>query len=203
MYLEQFAEVWRQKLLVIALDGGVEAGGNEGRGVAEEVDVFVDLLDDFEGKFGDQGAVGDEEDGDFFVAVAYTANDVERGAFFKLRFAFEVPIEQDGGVAGIGGDEREAIFGRGGADDLVAFVADGFDETFHGSVGDGIGAADLTGNQQHPTLLAHPPLILLFRKAAHRPLEGFCRMANTSFYRELCFGSVSGRAGKVNQLCAG
>ena len=190
-------------MIVVALDGGIEARGNKRRGVAKEVDVFVDLLDDFQGKFGDQGAVGDEEDRDLLVAVTYTANDVERGAFFKLRVAFEVPIEQDGGVAGIGSDERETIFGRGGADDRIALLADGVDQALHGAVGDGVGASDLTGNQQHPTLLVHPPLILLFRKAAHRPLEGFWRMANTSFYRELCFGSVSGRAGKVNQLCAG
>ena len=60
--LLQLAEVGRQQLLVVALDGEVDAVGDEGGRVAEEVDVLVDLLDDFEGQFGDEGAVGDQED---------------------------------------------------------------------------------------------------------------------------------------------
>ena len=93
--LLQFAEVGRKKLLVVALDGEVDAVGDEGRGVAEEMDVLVDLLDDFEREFADEGAVGDEEDRDLFVAAADGAKDGERGAFGKLILAFEVPIQKD------------------------------------------------------------------------------------------------------------
>ncbi len=117
----EFAEVGGEKLLVVALDGEVDAVGDEGRGVAEEVDVLVDLLDDFEGKLADEGAVGDEEDGNFFVAMADGAEDLQSGALIELVFAFEVPVQQDCGVRWIGCDERQAVFGRGGADDLVAF----------------------------------------------------------------------------------
>jgi len=70
---------------VVAFNGGVETAGDEGGGVAEEVNVLVDLLDDFKGEFGDEGSVGDEEDRDFFVAMADAANDVEGGALFELR----------------------------------------------------------------------------------------------------------------------
>ena len=86
---EELAEVGREKLLVVALDGGVEARGDEGGGVAEEVDVLVDLLDDFERELGDEGSVGDQEDGNFFIAMANAANDVERGA--PLRTASRLP----------------------------------------------------------------------------------------------------------------
>ena len=79
----ELAEVGREELLVVALDGEVDAVGDEGGGVAEEVDVLVDLLDDFEGEFADEGAVGDEEDRDFFVAAADGAEDGQRGAFVR------------------------------------------------------------------------------------------------------------------------
>ncbi len=121
--LLELAEVGREELLVVALDGEVDAVGDEGGGVAEEVDVLVDLLDDFERELGDEGAVGDEEDGDLLVAAADGAEDLEGGAFVELVVAFEVPVEEDGGVGGVGGDEGEAVLGRGGADDLVAFFA--------------------------------------------------------------------------------
>ena len=35
---------------MVALDGKIDAVGDEGGGVAEEMDVLVDLLDDFEGE---------------------------------------------------------------------------------------------------------------------------------------------------------
>ena len=101
------AEVGGEELLVVALDGEVDAVGDEGGGVAEEVDVLVDLLDDFEGEFGDEGAVGDEEDGNLLVAAADGAEDLQGGAFVELVVAFEVPVEEDGGVGRVGGDERE------------------------------------------------------------------------------------------------
>ncbi len=88
--------------------------------VAEEVDVLVHLLDDFERKLADEGAVGDEEDGDLFVAAAHGAKDLQRGALIELVFAFEVPVQQDGAVRRIGRDQGEAIFRRRGADDLIA-----------------------------------------------------------------------------------
>ena len=65
---------------MVALDGEIDAVGDKGRGVSEEVDVLVDLLDDFEGEFADEGTVGDEEDGDFLVAAAHGAKDLQRGA---------------------------------------------------------------------------------------------------------------------------
>ena len=153
---QQLAEVRRQQLLVVALDRGVEARGDEGGRVAEEVDVLVHLLDHFQRKLGDQGPVGDEEDRDFLVAVTDPADDVERGALFKRRVAFKVPVEQHGGVGGIGGDEREPVLGRRRAHDLVALIADRVDQTLHGAVGDGIRPAHLTRNQQHPPLIAQP-----------------------------------------------
>jgi hypothetical protein len=82
--LHQFAEVGRQQLLVIALNGGVKARGDEGRRVAEEMDVLRHLLDHFQRKLGDQRAVRDEEDGDFFVAMTNAADDVQSGALLKL-----------------------------------------------------------------------------------------------------------------------
>ena len=124
----QFAEVGRQELLVVALDGEVDAVGDEGRSVAEEVDVFVDLLDDFEGEFADEGAVGDEEDRNLFVAMADGAEDGERGALRRTGSRPRGPSR--GGLRGsdgIGGDERQAILRRRGANDLVAFEPDGFD----------------------------------------------------------------------------
>ncbi len=159
--LLELAEVGREELLVVSLDGEVDAVGDEGGGVAEEVDVLVDLLDDFEGEFGDEGAVGDEEDGDAFVAVADGAEDFEGGAFVELVFAFEIPVEEDGGVGGIGGDERETVLGGGGSDHLVAFFADGFDEAFHGAIRDGIGASDFGGNQQDPATFIHTCSMLI------------------------------------------
>ena len=140
---------------MVALDRRVEARGDKGGGVAEEVDVFVDLLDDFQRQFGDQGAVGDEKDGNFLVAVADAANNLERGAFFKLRVAFEVPVQQDGRVAGIGRYQREAVFRRGGTDDFVALIANRLDQALHGTIRNRVRAPDLTCNQQHPTLLVH------------------------------------------------
>ena len=137
------AEVRGEELLVVALDGEIDAVGDEGGGVAEEVDVLVNLLDDFEGELGDEGSVGDEEDGDFFVAAADGAEDLQGGALVELGFALEVPVEEDGGVGGVGGDEGETVFRGGGADDLVAFVGDGADQALHGTVGDGVGTADL------------------------------------------------------------
>ncbi len=74
--LLELAEVRRQELLVVALDGEVDAVGDEGGCVAEEVDVLVDLLDDFQGKLADEGAVGDEEDRDLLVAMADGAEDL-------------------------------------------------------------------------------------------------------------------------------
>ena len=91
----QLAEVGRQKLLVVAFDGEVDTvGDGSGGSVAEEVDVFVDLLDDFEGKLADEGAVGDEKDGDFFVAAADGAKDGQRRSFGELVLALEVPIKK-------------------------------------------------------------------------------------------------------------
>ncbi len=159
--LLEFAEVGRKQLLVVAIDGEVDAVGDKGGGVAEEVDVLVDLLDDFEGKLGDEGAVGDQEDGDLFVAVPHGAENVERGAFFELIVAFEVPVQKDRGVRGIGGDEGETVLWCGGADDLVAFVADGLDEALHGAIRDGIGAPDFGGNQQDPTTFIHTCSMLI------------------------------------------
>ena len=54
---------------MVALDGGVEARGDKSRRVAEEVDVLVDLLDDFERQFRNQRAIGDQEDRHLLVAV--------------------------------------------------------------------------------------------------------------------------------------
>ena len=65
------------------------------RSVAEEVDIFVDLLDDFQRQFRNQSAIRDQEDRNLFVAVTYAANNIERRTFFKLRVALKVPVEQD------------------------------------------------------------------------------------------------------------
>ena len=91
----EFAEVGREELLVVALDGEVDAVGDEGGRVAEEMDVLVDLLDDLEGEFADEGAVGDEEDRNFLVATANGAKDRKCGAFGELIFAFEIPVQKD------------------------------------------------------------------------------------------------------------
>ena len=120
--LLQLAEVRRQKLLVVALDGEVDAVGDEGGRVAEEVDVLVDLLDDFERQFADQRAVGDEEDWNFFIAAADGAQNLQRGALVELVFAFQVPVQQNRRVRWVGADQRQAILGRRGADDLIAFL---------------------------------------------------------------------------------
>ena len=104
--LFELAEVGREKLLVVTLDGEVDTVRDEGGGVAEEMDVLVDLLDHFEGKLADEGAVGDEEDGDFFVAAADGAEDGQRRSFGELVLALEIPIEKDRAVRRVGGDER-------------------------------------------------------------------------------------------------
>ena len=130
----QFAEVRREELLVVALDGEVDAVGDKSGGVAEEVDVLVDLFDHFERKFADQCAVCDEKDGDFFVATTHGAEDRKRGSFGELVLAFEVPIEKDCAVGRIGGDQRQTILWRRGADDLVAFETDCLDEALHGAI---------------------------------------------------------------------
>ncbi len=75
--LLELAEVGREELLVVSLDGEVDSVGDEGGGVAEEVDVLVDLLDHFEGQFGDESAVGDEEDRDLLVAMTDGTEDFE------------------------------------------------------------------------------------------------------------------------------
>ena len=85
--------------------------------------------------------------GIFLVAAADGAEDLQRGALVELVVAFKIPVQQDGGVGGVGGDEREAVLGRGGADDFVAFFGDGVDQALHGAVGDGVGAADLGCDQ--------------------------------------------------------
>ncbi len=132
--LLELAEVGREELLVVALDGEVDAVGDEGGGVAEEVDVLVDLLDDLEGELADEGAVGDEEDGNLLVAMTDGAEDLECGALVELVLAFEVPVEEDGRVRGVGCDEGQAVFGRGGTDYLVAFFADGVYQALHGAI---------------------------------------------------------------------
>ena len=108
----ELAEVGREKLLVVTLDGEVDAVGDEGWCVAEEVDVFVNLLDDFEGEFADEGAVGDEEDGDFLVAAADGAEDCQCRAFGELVLALEVPIEKDCAVGRVRCDQRQAVLWR-------------------------------------------------------------------------------------------
>ena len=143
---------------MVPFDGEVDAVGDEGRGVAEEVDILVDLLDDFEGEFADEGAVGDEEDGDFFVAAADGAEDGERRSFGELILAFEVPVQKDCAVRRVGGDQRQAVLRRGGSDDLVAFETDCLDQPLHGTVRYRIRPANFTRNQQNPTTFAHEPL---------------------------------------------
>ena len=91
---------------MVTLDGEVDAVGDEGWGVAEEVDIFVNLLDDFEGELADKGAVGDEEDGDLFVAAADGPEDGQRRSFGELILAFEVPVQKDCAVRRIGRDQR-------------------------------------------------------------------------------------------------
>ncbi len=154
----EFAEVRRQELLVIALDGEVDAVGDEGGGVAEEVDVLVDLLDDFEREFADESAVGDEEDGNFFVAAADGAEDGERRSFCKLILAFEVPIQKDCAVGGIGRYQRKAVLRRRCTDNLVAFETNRLDQSLHGSIRYGVRATNFTCNQKNPTTFAHRPL---------------------------------------------
>src|ERR1700722_12219225 len=143
---------------MVTLDGEVDAVGDEGRGVAEEVDIFVDLLDDFEGEFADEGAVGDEEDGDFFVAAADGAEDGERRSFGEMILAFEVPVQKDCAVRRVGGDQRQAVLRGGGSDDLVAFETDCLDQPLHGTVRYRIRPTNFTRNQQNPTPFAHEPL---------------------------------------------
>ena len=86
---------------MITLDGEVYTVGDEGWSVSEEVDVLVDLADDFKGEFRDQGSVRDEEDGDLLVAAADGAEDLEGFALLELVVAFEVPVEEDRGIAGV------------------------------------------------------------------------------------------------------
>ncbi len=97
---------------MVALDGEVDAVGDEGGSVAEEMDVLVDLLDDFEGEFADEGAVGDEEDGDFFVAAADGAEDGQGRSFGELVLALEVPIQKDGAVRRVGRDQGQTVLRR-------------------------------------------------------------------------------------------
>src|SRR6185437_5619761 len=91
--------------------------------------------------------------------------------------------EQYGGIAWVGGDEREAIFRRGGAGDSVPLGADGFDEALHGPVGDGFGSSNLACNQQHPTLFVHPLSVLLFPAAAPGTFEFGARQTHHSIAR--------------------
>jgi hypothetical protein len=114
-------------LLVVALDGEVDAVGDEGGSVSEEVDVLVDLLDDFKGEFADEGAVGDEEDGDFLVAAANGTENGKGCAFGELVLAFEVPVEEDGAVRRIGRDQGQTVLGRRRSDDFVAFETNRLD----------------------------------------------------------------------------
>ena len=143
----ELAEVGRQELLVVALDGEVDAVGDEGGGVAEEVDVLVDLLDDFEGEFADEGAVGDEEDGDFFVAAADGAEDGERCAFGELVLAFEVPVQEDCAVRRVGRDQGQAVLRRRCSDNFVAFETNRLDQALHGAIRYGVRATHFTCNQ--------------------------------------------------------
>ena len=143
----EFAEVRREELFVVALDGEVDAIGDEGWGVAEEMNVFVDLLDDFERKFADQSAVGDEEDGDFFVAAADGTKDCQRSAFGELVLALEVPVEKDGTVRRIGCDQGKAILWCGCSYYLVAFETNRLNQPLHGAIRYGIRSTHLTGNQ--------------------------------------------------------
>ena len=94
----QLAEIRWQELFVVALDGEVDPVGDEGGGVSKEVDVLVYLLDDFEREFADESAVGDEENGDLFVAAADGPEDGQRRSFSELIFAFEVSIQKDRAV---------------------------------------------------------------------------------------------------------
>src|SRR4051812_16686784 len=86
--LLQLTEVGRQQLLVIALDGEVNAVGDESGCIAEEVNIFVDLLDYLERKFADQGAVCNQEDWDLFVPMPDSTKDLKRSAFVELALAF-------------------------------------------------------------------------------------------------------------------
>ncbi len=131
---EKLAKVRRQQLIVITLDGGIEARGDKRGSVAEQMDVFMDLLHDFQRQFGDQCTVGDKENGNLLVAVPNAANNVECGALFKLGVAFEVPIEKNSRITWIRCNERKAILRRCRTDHCVTLIANGVDQTLHGSV---------------------------------------------------------------------
>ena len=101
----ELAKIGRQQLLVVAGDGEVHPVGDKGGGIAEKVDVFVDLLHHFQRQLADQRAVRDQEDGNFLVSAAHGANDLQRCAFVELVFFLQIPIEQDGAVRWIRFDQ--------------------------------------------------------------------------------------------------
>src|ERR1700761_7885036 len=153
--LHQLAEIWRQQLLVIALDGEVDAVGNECRRVTEQVDVFVHLLHHFQRQLADKRAIGDQKNRQLLVAAADGTNDAQRGALVKLVVFRKVPVQQDGALRWIGIHQRQPIFGRSCSYYAIAFPLDRLDQSLHGAIGHRIGSAYLTCDEQNPPALFH------------------------------------------------
>ena len=130
----ELAKIGRQQLLVVAVNGEVHPVGDEGRRVAEEVNVLVHLLDHFQRQLADQRPIRDQEDGDFLISAADGADDLQRRAFVELMFLLQIPVEQDGAVRRIRLNHRKSVFRRRGPDDLVAFFGDRVAQAIHGPV---------------------------------------------------------------------
>ena len=76
---------------MVSLDSEVDPVGDERGGIAEEMDVLVDLLDHLERQLRDESAVGNEEDRDLLVAMANGAENLERSTFIKLALRLRGP----------------------------------------------------------------------------------------------------------------
>ena len=102
--------------------------------VAEEVNVLVHLLHDFQRQFADQRSISDEEDRHLLTSAANSADDLQSRAFIELMFLFQIPVQQDGAIRRVRLNHRKSIFRRRGPDDLVSLLGDRAAQAVHGPV---------------------------------------------------------------------
>src|SRR5664279_3121006 len=72
--LLQFAEVGRQKLILITHNREINPISNEGRGIAEQINILMYLFHHLERQLTYQRPVGDKENGDLAICLLYTSD---------------------------------------------------------------------------------------------------------------------------------
>jgi len=101
----QGREHGRQQFIAVAARRGSHATGDEVRSVLQEPDEIVDLFDDLEGDRREIAEIRQEED----RAARPESRGLDERSRACVVVVIDVPVEQDGIQAGIGGDDRGGV----------------------------------------------------------------------------------------------